>query len=216
MNRQETREYAAAKLRPFEMVYGYERHEAALEDLRRHLVDNPLSDESVKWIAKKLMWSRPWGGDAEGAQINAILGRIGMPRKLGSDGMRAAMEAVARHGESEGGREDLAVLLRRLSSDASQDLQILAIAMRESERRMGILLTTDYDLFAFPIWRKDIDASKCGPVTMVLGPADIRWIVSMRDGSAIALDDKAAVRDLYSDEEYAEASRALQHSVPGD
>ena len=215
MNRWETREYAAARLKPFERVYGYERHEAALENLRRQLVDDPLKDESVRWIAKKLMRGGPWGGDAEGARINDILSRIGMPRRWGADGMRAAIEAVARHGESEDGREDLAALLRRLSSDASQDLQILAIAMSESERHMGILLTTDYDLFAFPIWRKDIDASKCGPVTMVLGPTDIRWIVSMRDGSAIAVDDKAAVKGLYSDEEYAEASRALQYSVPG-
>ena len=126
-----------------------------------------------------------------------------------------ARVAVARHGRSGEGPEDLGILLRYLNSAASQDLQLLAIAMKESERRATILLTMDYDHFAFPIWREEIDASECGPVTMVLGPIDARWIVSMRDGTARVLADKAAVRGLYNGEEYKEISRALQHSVLG-
>lgn len=212
---QDTREYASASLRPFESVSGYELHERALENLRKQLVDDPLSGESVRWIARKFRWADPEGaGDAEGARIGAILDRTGMPRREGSGGIgvgREAREAVARYGK-EGGEEDLRYLLRHLDSEASLDLQILAIAMKESEVRPSILLANDYDFFAFPIWRGPIDASGCGPVTMVLGPADVRWIVSMRDGSARVFDRKAAVRELYSDEDYMEVLRALQYS----
>ena len=213
--RRETKEYASASLRPFEGVSGYELHERALEHLRKQLVDDPLSDESVRWIARKFRWADPEGaGDAEGARIAAILDRTGMPRREGGGGAgvgREAREAVARYGK-EGGEEDLGYLLRHLDSAASLDLQIIAIAMKESEERPSILLANDYDFFAFPIWRGPIDRSECGPVTMVLGPADARWIVSMRDGSARVVDKKARVVELYSDEDYMEVLRALQHS----
>lgn len=214
--RPETIEYASARLAPFKSVSGYERHEMSLLVLKEKLVDDPLSDESVRWIAKKLRWFDPEGADsAEGARIAEILGRMGMPRSGARDGQRAAREAVARHGDTKGGRDDLVHLLRHLNSEASQDMQILAIAMKESEERPSILFTSDYDLFAFPIWRKPVDKSECGPVTMVIGPADARWIVQMRDGSARVLDGRAAVRGLYSDGDYMEVLRALQCSVPG-
>ena len=211
----ETRKHASARLAPFKSVSGYERQEMSLLGLKDRLVDDPLSDESIRWIVRKFRWVDPEGADGTmDTQIGKILGRIGMPRE-GAGVVQRAAEAVARHGDLEGGREDLVHLLRHLNSEASQDMQILAIAMKESEAREAILLTDDYDLFAFPIWRKPIDKSECGPVTMVLGPADARWIVQMRDGSVRVLDDRAAVRGLYSDGDYMEVLRALQCSVPG-
>ena len=212
MTRQETRDYASANLKPFEGVSGYEMYEKALEDLRKQLVDNPLSYESARWIDRKFRWADPKGFGEEGAKIGAILDRIGAPRKEGGEGVaRAAMEAITRYGR-EGGEEDLKYLLRQLDSAAGQDQQILAIAMKKSEERASILLANDYDFFAFPIWRGGIDRSECGPVTMVLGPADVRWIVAMPDGSARVLAKRAEAKELYSDEDYTEVLRAMQHS----
>lgn len=212
---QGTKEYADATLRAFETVYGYEGYEKAIDDLRGQLVDDPLSDESIRWIDRKFRWADPErAGDAEGARIGAILDKMGMPRKEevdGTKGRRTSWGAIAGHG-GDGGEEDLKELLRHLRSAADKDQQILAIAMKESEERASILLANDYDFFAFPIWREGIDKSECGPVTMVLGPADARWIVSMLDGSARVLDKKAAVKELYSDEDYTEVLRALQYS----
>ena len=212
---QGTKEYAGASLRAFETVYGYEGYEKAIDDLRGQLVDDPLSDESIRWIDRKFRWADPErAGDAEGARIGAILDKMGMPRKEevdGTKGRRTSRGAIARHGGDEG-EEDLKELLRHLRSAADKDQQILAIAMKESEERASILLANDYDFFAFPIWREGIDKSECGHVTMVLGPADARWIVSMLDGSARVLDKKAAVKELYSDEDYTEVLRALQYS----
>ena len=214
--RPETIAYAKANLRPFETVLGYELHEEALEELRKQLVENPLSDESVNWIDRKFKWFDPEdAGGTEGAKRGAILDKMRMPRKIDVDGgklQRTSVEAIARHGMTEGGKGDLRRLLVSLNSEASQDLQILAIAMKESEERLTILLTNDYDLFAFPIWHDDIDKSECSSITMVLGPRDVRWVVSMRDGSARVLDDKTRASELYSIEDFREIRRALQHS----
>ena len=147
--------------------------------------------------------------------MGAILDKMGMPRKRGPDDEklpRTSREAIAKHGMTEEGEEDLRRLLIYLDSEASQDMQILAIGMKESGERLTILLTNDYDLFAFPIWREGIDKSECGPITMVLGPRDVRWIVSMLDGSVKVLGKKAEVEELYSDEDYMEVLRALQYS----
>ena len=209
-----TEKYARSTLAPFKSVYGYERYEAALESLKVRLANDPLCDESIRWVARKFKWASTSSRGAKG-RIAAVLGGIEMPDgEEGRLGGRAAREAIAKYGGTEEGRKDMESLLHRLVSEASQDLQILAIAMKESENRPSILLTIDYDHFAFPIWRGPLDEPRCGPVTMVLGPADARWIVSMRDGSIRVFDDKDRVRSLYSDDDYMEVRRALQHSVP--
>ena len=212
--RPDTEIYARSMLVPFKSVYGYERYEATLESLKDRLANDPLSDESIRWVARKFKRARASSGGAEG-RIAAVLDGIEMPEGLeGRPGGRIAREAIAEYGGTEDGRKDMESLLRRLVSESSQDLQILAIAMKESENRPSILLTTDYDLFAFPIWLGPLDEPECGPVTMVLGPADARWIVSMRDGSIRVFDDKYSVRGLYSDDDYMEVRKALQHSTP--
>ena len=149
--RPDTEIYARSMLVPFKNVYGYERYEAALEKLKGRLVDDPLSDESIRWVARKFKWASASSGGAKG-RIAAVLDGIEMPEGMeGRPGGRIAREAIAEYGGTEDGRKDMESLLRRLVSESSQDLQILAIAMKESENRPSILLTTDYDLFAFPI-----------------------------------------------------------------
>ena len=209
------KEHAIKNLKPFESIYDYGVYERVLEGLRKSLVDNPLSDESISWIVRKFRRLDPKRARIkDGVRVGDILNKIGMYRKKHKDISveLTAREIVAEYGRAEGGKEDLAYLLRRLNAAASSDLQMLAIAMKESEERFTILLTNDYDLFAFPIWHDYIDKSECGPVTMVLSPTDVRWIISMHDGSARVIDDKARAEELCSEEDYDEVSRALRYS----
>ena len=207
--RPDTIEHARASLKPFKNVSGYEQQELCIMDLKEALLNNPLSAESISWIVRKLTWLKGTGSVRD-AKIGAMLGEMGVPLDLMPEKLIKEMKAVEVHGGSEEGMKNVKYLLDSLSSWASSDMQVLAIAMKESEERMVILFTDDYDFFAFPIWDGPIDKSECAQVTMVVGPADVRWIVRLRDKSAKVIDSRARAKHLYGDEEYMEVLRALQ------
>ena len=207
--RPDTTEYARTRLKPFKNVSGYEQQELCIMDLKEALLNNPLSAESISWIVRKLAWLKGTGSVRD-AKIGAMLGKMGVPLDWVDGKLIKEMKAVEVHGGSEEGMKNVKYLLDSLNSWASSDMQILAIAMKESEEQMVILFTDDYDFFAFPIWDGPICKSECTQVTMVVGPSDVRWIVMMRDKSAKVIDSKAKARYLYNDEEYMEVMRALQ------
>ena len=205
----DTMKHASAKLKPFRNVSGYEQQELCIMDLKRVLLNSPLSTESIRWIVRKLTWLKGTGSGKD-AKIGTILDEMGIPLDWSDEKLIKEIEAVKVHGKSEEGMKNVKYLLDSLNTWASGDMQILAIAMKESEEQMTILFADDYDFFALPIWDGPIDKSECAQVTMVVGPADVRWIVMLRDKSAIVIDSKARARHLYSDEEYMEVLRALQ------
>ena len=207
--RPDTIEYARTSLKPFKNVSGYEQQELCIMDLKKVLLNSPLSTETIRWIVRKLTWLKGTGS-VRNAKIGTILDKMGIPLDWSDDKLIKEIEAVKVHGKSEEGMKNVKYLLDSLYSWASGDMQILAIAMKESEERMTILFADDYDFIALPIWDGPIDKSECAQVTMVVGPADVRWIVMLRDKSAIVIDSKARARHLYSDEEYVEVLRALQ------
>ena len=207
------RKYASAKLKPFEDIIGYEKEELSIIDLNEELLSDPLSAESITWIVRKLTWLKENGSKID-AEIDTVLGNIGIPLKQGGDKFINEMKAVEVHAGNKKGRKEVEYILSFLNSSASSDMKLLAIAMKESRERMVILLTDDYDLFALPIWNKVIVKSECSRVTMVVGRSDVRWIVVTRDGSTRVLNDKKKVRELYSEEEYLEVIKALQIHKP--